>query len=430
MLVFSTPRRHAVARRLRCVAAYLLLLSFPFASSAAPAEAPAPLRDALAAAWRQHPSARATAATVTAARARADAAARPLYNPELELTSEHEGADRTRTIGARLELDLAGKRAARSAAGTAKLDQELARAHKEREDFAARWLTGWAGWRTATQRARIGAQRHDLLVRVAALAEKQFKVGDISSLDRDLALLARDESQAELAALEAERTEAEAAFVQVGGVPGTALTVSPDALPEPGAGAAANLARLPTWQLADAEVAVAERAVAVAEHESRPDPSVSLAVGRTITGADSGNVVRATVSVPLFVRNTYRSEVVAARADADAAAAEADRVKLELMARARRADAVYAAVREAWTRWHASPGTAIDRRTDLLERLWRAGELSTPDYLQQLKQTLDTALAGAELEGRLWRSAVEDLDATGQLASWCGLDATTGEPTR
>jgi len=37
---------------------------------------------------------------------------------------------------------------------------------------------------------------------------------------------------------------------------------------------------------------------------------------------------------------------------------------------------------------------------------------------------LDTALAGAELEARVWRSFVEYLAATGQLERWSGLEGT------
>jgi cobalt-zinc-cadmium efflux system outer membrane protein len=60
----------------------------------------------------------------------------------------------------------------------------------------------------------------------------------------------------------------------------------------------------------------------------------------------------------------------------------------------------------------------------LLERLLREGEISPSDYLQQLKQTLDTQLAGAELEARVWRSWADYLAATGQLDRWARLDGT------
>jgi len=42
----------------------------------------------------------------------------------------------------------------------------------------------------------------------------------------------------------------------------------------------------------------------------------------------------------------------------------------------------------------------------------------------QLRQTLDTQLAGAELEARVWRAYTDYLAATGQLERWAGLDGT------
>jgi cobalt-zinc-cadmium efflux system outer membrane protein len=68
----------------------------------------------------------------------------------------------------------------------------------------------------------------------------------------------------------------------------------------------------------------------------------------------------------------------------------------------------------------------VATRADLLERLLRAGELSTADYVVQLKQTLDTALAGAELEGRLWQSWFELLFAIGEIEHWAGLTSPQG----
>jgi hypothetical protein len=147
----------------------------------------------------------------------------------------------------------------------------------------------------------------------------------------------------------------------------------------------------------------------------------------SISGPTSDNVLGVALSVPLFVRNTYRAEVVAAQADADAAEAEQRRVELELQARAERTTRTYEAVRAAWEQWSKSTGTDVDKRADLLERLWRAGEISTADYLIQLKQSLDTALAGADLHGRLWRSYIDALYATGRLDAWVGFDAPNEE---
>jgi len=140
-------------------------------------------------------------------------------------------------------------------------------------------------------------------------------------------------------------------------------------------------------------------------------------------------VVSLSISVPLFVRNNLSAELAAARADASAATADQRRAELELHARAERSVVTYGSMREAWTRWTQSAGTDITTRAALLERLWRAGEISAADYLIQLKQSLDTALAGAELRSRLWRSYVTALYSTGQLDAWVGFDRPVSEVT-
>jgi cobalt-zinc-cadmium efflux system outer membrane protein len=410
----------------------LACLAVPVAATPpALSTAPPALRQALQSAWQGHPAARVTEATLEAARARAEAASRPLYNPELELESADEGEERTTTAGVNLTLDLSGKRRARRNSAQATLVVKEAEARLQRRDFAIAWLAGWADLESTRRRVELGEQRLTLIARFADLADKQFAAGDISSLERDLALLARDEAEAEQATLLAEQAEAEEAFRNVGGRPdqAPALPDGPNALP-PVTPGTPSLEALPEWQIAQAGATAFEREVAVARRNRIPDPTLGVTGGRVDYGPASDNVVGVSVSVPLFVRNSYRAEVVAAQADATAAAADAERVTLELQSRAQRSAASYAAIRDASSRWRKSRGTDLARRVDLLERLWRAGELSTADYLLQLKQTLDTALAGAELEGRLWRRSTDYLAATGQLERWLGWNDATGELSR
>ena len=426
------PRLVRVARRLALGLWLAALVSPVLAAPSAIPAAPEALRQALNLAWRAHPGSKATDATLTAARARADAASRPLYNPELELSTEEEGAERTTTVGLSLTLDVSGKRRARHDVATSHRLVAEAEARLRRRDFAAAWLIGWADQHSAQRRVGQGERRLALIARFSELAEQQFALGDISSLERDLALLARDEAEAEQAILLAELAEAEEAFRNVGGQPEglAALADWSAALPAPNAAEANGLEGLPEWQIAQAGAAAAEGAVTVARRDRLPDPTLSVSGGGIDVGSARDNVLGVSISLPLFVRNSFRAEVIAAQGDADAATAEAERIRLELQSRSTRATASYAATRVAWERWRRSRGTDVAHRAELLERLWRAGELSTADYLLQLKQTLDTALAGAELEGRLWRRSTEYLAATGQLERWLGWDGATGELSR
>lgn len=417
-----------LARRL---VAHFAVAAVGFGMWSAPAHAidtaPEPLRQAVRSAWENHPSFRITEAQLAAARARLDAAGQPLYNPELQLSRDDERIERTDSAGLSLTLDLSGKRGVRRDAAAARMALADAEAQLRRRDFAQQWIGAWAELEAMRQRVATGERRLTLVNRFADLAAKQFAADDISGLERDLALLARDEAQAEQAQWLAELAAAEAAFRSVGGDPATltALAMTPDTLPAPVA-EAMDLSQTPDWRAAQANAQAAAREVAVAQRNRIADPTVSAYRGRKeyLPGGQSDPVYGVSVSIPLHVRNSYRAEVVAAQADADAAQAEFDRVQLALTNDRRRAIDSFAAARNAWGGWKRSRGTDVDRRADLLERLWREGELSTADYLLQLKQTLDTQLAGAELRSRVWRTYLDYLAATGQLERWSGLEAT------
>ncbi|MEY2918846.1 MAG: hypothetical protein RL261_151 [Pseudomonadota bacterium] len=390
----------------------------------------AALRGAVREAWARHPAAAATEQTLAAAEARAVASSRPLYNPDLELAYDDEGPEQTATAGMALTLDLSGKRRARTDAGQADLVLAEAEAAMRRSVFVQQWLQAWTEYGSARERVRIGEERLALMQRFADLAERQLTVGDISSLERDLALLARDEAQAEQATLLADAASATEAYRAVGGDPSLRTDIAALGVPAAWtADASWQVAAAPEGRIAAATAASAATRIAIAERDRRPDPTLSLYGGRKDLGTGEGTegVVGVAVSVPLFVRNTLSAELAAARADASAASAEQRRAELELRARAERTAGTYTAVRDAWTRWSQSPGTDVTTRADLLERLWRAGEFSTADYLIQLKQSLDTALAGADLRGRLWRSYVDALYSTGQLDAWVGFDRPVSE---
>jgi cobalt-zinc-cadmium efflux system outer membrane protein len=186
---------------------------------------------------------------------------------------------------------------------------------------------------------------------------------------------------------------------------------------------------MPEAVLAAASTLSAQQRIQVAERDRHPDPTLGVSAGRIDFGPTSDNVLGLTLSVPIFVRNSFGAEVSAARADADSAVAEQQRVVIEVEARAERALGTYNVMEGAWLRWSRSSGTDTASRAELLERLWRAGELSTADYLIQLKQTLDTELAGTDLQGRLWTSHVEALATLGALDAWIGFDPIAHEVT-
>src|SRR3546814_7974153 len=108
-----------------------------------------------------------------------------------------------------------------------------------------------------------------------------------------------------------------------------ALGVPP---PPPMPADAPSPAGLPEWRVAQAAVKAAEGDVLVASRNRRPDPTVGVSGGRIDYGNVQDRIIGVSVRIPLFVRNSFRAEVVAAKAEAAAAVADAARLRLELAA--------------------------------------------------------------------------------------------------
>lgn len=381
--------------------------------------APEPLQAAVRRLWDSSPDVQAARAQLDAARARADAAARPLYNPTLVLDAEDADVDR-RTAGLSLTLDLSGKRRARASQGSAELRVSEAHDTRVRRDIAARWLKAWSATALAERQSVLGQRRLALMQRFDELAAQRLKVGDISSPERDLAGLALGEAQVQQAALVADEAAARASLQAVG----SGQIASPPPLPDglPPAWTAAPAARasdeLPELVQARAEQDSAEAGVRMAQRARIPDPTVSLTGGQVRNGPVSDRVVGLNVSIPLPVLNNGRAEVAAARAQAEAVAADVRARRQVLDAALVEARTRYAAMRTAATAFRGGRAAAFEDRAALLEKLWRAGEISTSDYLVQLKQSLDTALSGLELESRAWQAWLDYLTAAGRLTDW------------
>ena len=151
--------------------------------------------------------------------------------------------------------------------------------------------------------------------------------------------------------------------------------------------------------------------------ERRPDPTVGLYAGRE----GDEDLIGIRFSIPLPVRNSFRAEVDAASADLEAldqsAANDYRQLRAELLAAQQR----YELARVAWDDWQRLGAGSLSNQMEMLERLWRAGEINTTDYLVQLQQTLDTRVAASEQRGVVWQSWIAWLAVSGQVDDWTGL---------
>ena len=347
---------------------------------------------------------------VSAARAALDssvalegAAGRPLYNPELELEVEDADSE-TRAIGISQTIDWGGKRRARTAVAESETRSIEADFLVVRWQVASDLLSALASYQTESDRSALASVRAGTMRDFAELAEQRFDAGDISQIELDLAVLAYTDARIRQATASANVAEAKQSVSSLAiGSPPTewpAIQTELSALSVAPSQASDLVMSLPHVRAAQLRVAAAAARVELRQRERRLDPTLTLRGGTE----DDETLVGLNVTIPLPIRNRFTYEVTAASAERRQAQQEASNISRQAYARFQGAQERYQLSRTAWDDWQRTGGVSLQRQTDLLWRLWEAGELSTTEFLVQLQQTLDTRESALELRAALWRA--------------------------
>ncbi|EGV50982.1 TolC family protein [Candidatus Endoriftia persephone] len=374
-------------------------------------------------ALESNPEIEAAQAAVDAAQARLVGAGLPLNNPELELEAERTDIS-TYTLGISQTIDWYDKQDALKQAMQAELNAARARVAALRLTKSAELLNALGRISTHHEITTLSKRRTGILERFARLAEQRHASGDIPQAEMELARLSLAEAVMQHAGNGAELIQARSDFFSLSGqIPGSGVKF-PDRLPAalPHTSDDEALARNhPQVQAAQQMAGAARQQIHAADQARKADPTFGLRAGREA----SENLVALTFSIPLQIRNDFRSTVDAAQAEALQAEQEAHQAYRNLLARLMSARKRYKLVADAWSLWVSLGQTSLQQRIDLLETQWQAGEMSTTDYLLQVQQTLDTQIAGVRLHGDLWDAWVEWLNASGTLSPW--LNKTSKE---
>jgi cobalt-zinc-cadmium efflux system outer membrane protein len=368
----------------------------------------------------QNPEMQAAQAAVDAASGRLRAAGQPLFNPELEFEYESSDIDRT-TGGVSQTVDWSGKREARTGVAQSGRVVAVAELRSRRQALAADLLRALTDWHVADAIARVSEQQGELMTRFARLAEQRREAGELDQVELDLAHLAAAEAAFQQSNAHEKLVRARQAVTALAGSNHADWPVLSGTLPEldpEQIDVERLLADLPALQAALAQVAAARASVKFSIREKRPDPTIGIRAGKE----DSDALTGITLSVPLFVRNTFSAEVDVANAELIRTEREADSLHQQARADLIAAAQVYRNAQRVWSNWEASGAPRLSQRTDLLGRLWRVGELNTTDYLVQLKQALETEVSATEQHGRMWRSWTAWLAASGRIAQWLNLE--------
>ncbi len=362
------------------------------------------------------PDIRAAQTAVEAARMRLEATTRPLNNPELEAEAEHTDIS-TYKLGISQTIDWHDKRSALENVSHSQLQaaqQQLASLRLSKA-VALLEALGRIGTRSAIQ--RLSQRRSDILVRFSTLASKRHAAGDIAQAELELARLALAEARMQYAQSRASLIQANSDYLALSGQIPKQDIILPESLSIdfPSDSEREAIARQhPKVQVDLLKAQIAKNQIVATDRERRADPTLGVSVGRE----DDNNLVALRFSMPLQVRNNYQSSVDAARYDALQAEQLAQQTYWQLRAQMISAEERYAVISGVWKQWLSQGRSSLQKRAQLLETLWRAGEISTTDYLLQIQQTLDTEAAGIELQGDLWNAWLAWMNSSAALSNW------------
>lgn len=369
-----------------------------------------------------NPRVQAASAAADAEAARSRGAARPVFNPGLEFEYESSEIDTT-TLELSQTLDWHDKRGARKSAADAGLESVRAALRSLREQLAGEILTALADLDRASRLQDLANERIELMKRVVSLHERRAAAGDIGQTELQLTHLALAEARLQHVDIAAEAVESRTALSQLAGTAPVSPPTFPAATPTPSLDPESRertAANHPAVLEARLRTLAAQRRIRMSDLDRRADPTIGIKGGRE----DRDTLIGLRLEIPLQVRNDFAEQVDASRAEALQAEREAQDTYRNVLAQLEGAHRRLVLIRKSLTQWQSQGQRHLKGYTSLLEKLWKAGEIGTAEYLVQLQQALDTRIAGEELKGKAWLAWADWLSAAGEVQKWLGIRTT------
>lgn len=364
-----------------------------------------------------HPTLKAAEAGRDETVALARQAGRPIYNPELE-TDYEDAADKTYEIGLTQTIDWAGKRDAAFAVSSAHEAAGNANYEQTRNDIAASILQNLSDYGATQAIVQLRATDKGLMSDFARQAAMRYQAGDIMRVEYETAQLAYAESRMRLAEAEALMITLANQLIAFGApVDPISWPSMPSSLPVKNMGADdinAIVDYLPAVRAANAEAQAAKSAVDQAKANKRPDPTIGIRAGEE----DDESLVGVSFSIPLFVRNNFDDDVMAAVSARSRSEAEAENVTTLARANLTASLLQFSMMREAWDDWKSVSSVSMETQSKVLTQLWEARELNMSEFLLQYRQNLEAKNTAVELSQTLWRAWINVLQQSNQAERW------------
>ena len=142
------------------------------------------------------------------------------------------------------------------------------------------------------------------------------------------------------------------------------------------------LAQLRVVSAQQSRVQVAKAAAGLAQANRSTEPTLGLRGGRE----DSESLIGLSLSIPLMVRSNFSDEVKAASSDV----IQQEQILMDIHRRASaRFDGSlerFGLIHGAWGNWKDGDAALLTQQMQLLQDIWKAGEISTSEFLLQAGQ--------------------------------------------
>lgn len=342
-----------------------------------------------------------------------NAAQQPLYNPELEFSYEDK-SERAYQATLSQTVDIFNKRDTR--AQLALLQQRIAKLEQQQGEsqIIANAMILLLETRRAKALQTLANEQLQITQRLIDLTKKQLDAGEATQIDLDLVKLSLSEAletkanaQQNLHNYQAEQTI----------LLGDLITELPQPLSYSESEAPDFYQMSKTSlqvQIQNLRTQQAQLHIQNAIKESKSEPTLGLGMGQD--GDDS--VFALSISFPLNVRNSYNAEIDVAKASAkssDLALAQAKLSTKQALKRSWNRRVQHQELQKAWLKPSQNSLTTLNRK---LEKLWRLGELTTTNYLQNIQQLNQALAADININTEADISLIDWLNTSNQLQDW------------
>lgn len=365
-----------------------------------------------------NPEYKAAQVNIESAQVQLRGAGLPVYNPEFAI--EIENADeKTYALGLAQTLDWYDKQGAQHAI------QQIELQIAEHEKFhlamalANDVLSAMADYYSAFEITQLHKQRTALLDKIVVIAKDRLTAGDINKSEVLLARISLADAVIEHANQKATTVEALRAFFAL-----SQETISEETtfqVPMKDNFKGINISSLaqqhPLERISRLNIEKAKRQVILTRQESHADPEFGIKLRKE----GDETLVGLQFSMPWQIRNNLSHTIEVAQKTQLQTELLAQNTRRLIIADIRAAKLQFKVTVKAWKIWLSDGQGQLKEHIELLDQLWKSGELSTTDYLVQLERNLHTQIAGVDLRGNLWRTWFQWLNATGQVLRWLNI---------